>query len=215
MTENDQQQDIRHATVRSFIDGLATHHQTSEVLGLLGTSDAWILSRLQQEHSRPLVILTAEQSRARQLVTDLQFFHPRTSQVRLLPHWEIGPYDPLTPHPELEATRLSTLAALDQGQVGCLVLSLRALMQKTIPRTVLSELCLTLIAEEEYPRPELLTTLQHLGYQAVPLVEERGSFAVRGDILDIFPPDLDTPVRIEFYGDFIERMRGFDPGSQR
>ena len=213
--ENDLQQDIRHATVRSFVDGIAAGHPVSEVLGLHGSSDAWLLSRLQQDSRRPLVILAAEQGQARRLATDLQFFHPRPRQIRLLPHWELNPYDPLTPHPELEAARLTTLAALHLGQVECLVLPLRALMQKMIPRQVLAELSLRLVAEDEYPRPELLRSLQQLGYQPTPMVEERGGFAVRGDILDIFPPDRDEPVRIEFYGDFIERMRGFDPASQR
>ncbi|HKJ04120.1 MAG TPA: transcription-repair coupling factor, partial [Geopsychrobacteraceae bacterium] len=215
MIEDDLQQDIRHATVRSFVDGVAGGHPVSEVLGLHGSSDAWLLSRLQQENRKPLVILTAEQSQSRQLTTDLQFFHHRPQQVRLLPHWELNPYDPLTPHPELEATRLTTLAALQQGKVECLVLSIRALMQKMIPRQVLSDLSLCLIAEDEYLRPQLLQTLQQLGYQTTPMVEERGSFAVRGDILDIFPPDREEPVRLEFYGDYIERMRCFDPATQR
>ena len=101
--EDDLQHDIRHATVRSFVDGIAAGHPISEVLGLLGSSDAWLLSQLQQDRQQPLVILTAEQSQARQLETDLQFFHPRPQKIHLLPHWELNPYDPLTPHPELEA----------------------------------------------------------------------------------------------------------------
>ncbi|MCK4623451.1 MAG: transcription-repair coupling factor [Desulfuromonadales bacterium] len=208
-------QDIKHATSKSFIDGVSSGLQTSEVLGLHGSADAFLLARLLIEHSGLLVILTAELPQARQLTADLQFFHHRPQQIALLPNWELNPYDPLTPHPELEATRLTTLAALDRGELKALVLPVRALMQRMIPRQVLATIALELIAEEEYERQPLLESLLQLGYQPVPLVEERGSFAVRGDIIDLFPSDAQQPVRLDFYGDFIEKMRHFDPVSQR
>jgi transcription-repair coupling factor (superfamily II helicase) len=208
-------QDIRHATVKSFVDGLSSHRQTSEVLGLHGSSDAYLLARLLPEQAGLLVLLTADLPQARQLTADLQFYHHRPEQIALLPNWELSPYDPLTPHPELEAIRLTSLAALDRGEIKALVLPVRALMQKLIPRQVLTRIALELILEEEYERDPLLETLLQLGYQPVPLVEERGSFAVRGDIIDLFPPDADQPVRLDFYGDFIEKMRPFDPSSQR
>ena len=208
-------QDIKHATSKSFIDGVSSGLQTSEVLGLHGSADAFLLARLLIEHSGLLVILTAELPQARQLTADLQFFHHRPQQIALLPNWELNPYDPLTPHPELEATRLTTLAALNRGELKALVLPVRALMQRMIPRQVLATIALELIAEEEYERQPLLESLLQLGYQPVPLVEERGSFAVRGDIIDLFPSDAQQPVRLDFYGDFIEKMRHFDPVSQR
>lgn len=208
-------QDIRHATIKSFTDGVTSGRQTCEVLGLHGSADAFLLARLLTEHSGLLVLLTADLQQARQLTADLQFFHHRPQQIALLPNWELNPYDPLTPHPELEAIRLTTLAALSRGDLKALVLPVRALMQKLIPRQVLANIALELIAEEEYPHRELTETLLQLGYQPVPLVEERGSFAVRGDIIDLFPPDAEQPVRLDFYGDFIEKMRSFDPTSQR
>ncbi len=208
-------QDITHATSKSFIDGVSSGLQTSEVLGLHGSADAFLLARLLTEHSGLLVILTAELPQARQLTADLQFFHHRPQQIALLPNWELNPYDPLTPHPELVATRLTTLAALNRGELKVLVLPVRALMQRMIPRQVLATIALELLAEEEYERQPLLESLLQLGYQPVPLVEERGSFAVRGDIIDLFPADAQQPVRLDFYGDFIEKMRRFDPVSQR
>ena len=71
------------------------------------------------------------------------------------------------------------------------------------------------MAGEDFERDELLTTLVRMGYANVPLVEDRGTFAVRGGILDIFPPNLSAPVRIEFFGDTAETMRHFDPLTQR
>lgn len=213
--DQDFSQDIKHATVKSFVDGLCGHRQTSEVLGLHGSSDAYLLARLLPEHPGLLAILCADLAQARQLTADLQFYHHRPAEIALLPNWELSPYDPLTPHPELEATRLTTLAALNRGDLKALVVPVRALMQKLIPRQVLATIALELVLEEEYPRDQLLETLLQLGYQPVPLVEERGSFAVRGDIIDLFPPDAAQPVRLDFYGDWIEKMRPFDPASQR
>ena len=209
------QQNIRNATIHSFIDGVTSSRQTVEVLGLHGAADTYLLAQLSKVHSRQLVILCAELEQARQIVAELQFFHPQPNDIALLPHWELNPYDPLTPHPELEAIRMTTLAALNQGKVKVLVLPVRSLMQRMIPRQVLDTVSLQLLVEEEYERKNLLDALIQLGYQPVPLVEERGSFAVRGDIIDLFPPDAKQPVRLDFYGDFIEKMRPFDPASQR
>ncbi|MDX2494097.1 MAG: CarD family transcriptional regulator, partial [Desulfuromusa sp.] len=212
---DENQHNIRNATVHSFIDGVSAGQQTVEVLGLHGSADAYLLSRLLGTSSQLLVILCAGLEQARQLVAELQFFHPRPNDIALLPHWEMNPYDPLPPHPELEATRITTLAALNQGKVKALILPVRSLMQKMIPRQILDSVSLELLVEEEYQRDQLLSSLTQLGYQPVPLVEERGSFAVRGDIIDLFPPDAKQPIRLDFYGDFIEKMRPFDPTSQR
>ncbi|MCD6186591.1 MAG: transcription-repair coupling factor [Desulfuromusa sp.] len=209
------QQNIRNATIHSFIDGVSANQQTVEVLGLHGSVDAYLLAQLLDASSKLLVILCAELEPARQLVAELRFFHPRPNEIALLPHWELNPYDPLTPHPELEAIRMTTLAALNRGQVKALVLPVRSLMQKVIPRQVIDTISLELLVEEEYQRDQLLDSLIQLGYQPVPLVEERSSFAVRGDIIDLFPPDAEQPIRLDFYGDFIEKMRLFDPASQR
>ncbi len=213
--DQESQKNIHNATIHSFIDGVTANQQTIEVLGLHGSADAYLLAQLIKTSSKLLVILCAELEPARQLVAELQFFHPQPNDIALLPHWELNPYDPLTPHPELEAIRMTTLAALNQGKVKALVLPLRSLMQKVIPRQILDTVSLELFLEEEYERKQLLNSLTQLGYQPVPLVEERGSFAVRGSIIDLFPPDAKQPIRLDFYGDFIEKMRPFDPASQR
>ncbi len=217
--DQDLAQDIKHATVKSFVDGLCGHRQTSEVLGLSGSADAYLLARLLPEHGGLLVVLTADLAQARQLAADLQFYHHRPAEIALLPNWELSPYDPLTPHPELEAVRLTTLAALARGELKALVLPVRALMQKMIPRQVLANVALELVVDDtsqrEYPRQQLTACLLQLGYQPVSLVEERGSFAVRGDIVDLFPADAPQPVRIDFFGDWIEKIRPFDPATQR
>ncbi len=211
--DHEGQQHVRNATVHSFIDGVNDNQQVLEVLGLHGSAEAYLLSQLPLAELQ--VIVCGELEEARRLVDELKFFSSRPAAIALLPHWELHPYDPLTPHPELEAIRLATLAALSRGHVRMLVIPVRALMQKVIPRQVLDHVSLELQADEEYERPQLLDNLTQLGYQPVPLVEERGSFAVRGDIIDLFPADASQPVRLDFYGDFVEKIRPFDPQTQR
>ncbi|MCM2264763.1 MAG: transcription-repair coupling factor [Desulfuromonadales bacterium] len=96
-----------------------------------------------------------------------------------------------------------------------MVTTVRAVQQRVIPRTVLSSLHLVLHAGAEYPRDELLAKLVALGYQRVPLVEERGTFAVRGDLVDLFPPAFATPMRLVFFGDELEELRPFEALTQR
>jgi transcription-repair coupling factor (superfamily II helicase) len=206
---------IHHATVRSVMEGVRHTSERAEVLGLAGSSGAYLLSALLAHSPRPVLVLAANQRAAEQFAADLDFFHGRSGEIHLFPHWEVRPYEALSPHPEIEATRLAALAALLHGRARAVVLPVRALMQRIIPGQVLAGLCDRLECGREYSRRELLDRLLALGYHAVPLVEDRGTFSVRGDILDIFPPARDLPVRIEFFGDELERMRPFDPASQR
>ncbi|BCR02969.1 transcription-repair-coupling factor [Desulfuromonas versatilis] len=207
--------EIAHTTVRSFVEGVTAGPTRSEVLGLVGSAGAHLLAGLLGGSAETLLVLVPDQKQAERLAADLDFFHGRPGEVFLFPHWEVRPYEALSPHPEVEATRLATLAALHEGRARAVVAPVRALLQKIIPRPVLGGLCERLVVEDEYDRPALLARLLALGYGSVPLVEDRGTFSVRGDLLDIFPPTRSQPVRIEFFGDYIERMRPFDAGSQR
>ena len=206
---------VAHATRKAFVEGVLASRSRSEVLGLVGASGAWLLAGLLAASNETLLILTAGQKEATRLAADLAFCHGRSGEIFVFPHWEVGPFEPLAPHPEVEAERLAALAALHEGRARALVVPVRSLLQRVIPRQALAGLCERLVVEEEYPRPPLLQRLIELGYQAVPLVEDRGTFSVRGDLLDLFPPTRSTPVRIEFFGDYIERMRPFDPSTQR
>ncbi len=189
----------------------------SEILGLNGSSDAWFAAELlaRNERSDCLLIVAASQAEAQRFHRALSFFHGRQADILFFPHWETEPYAPLSPHPEIEATRLATLAALTKGRGKAIVTTVRALQQKILPRQVLDALRLQLEVGSDIPRDELLQGLSSLGYQRVTLVEDRGSFAVRGELVDLFPPMLEQPVRLAFFGDELEEIRSFDPASQR
>ncbi len=214
MPETDTRIDARHATCRSIIEGTLEHSRL-EVHGLTGSAEARLLADLIKQSDRPLAILVADQKQARQLRTDLAFYSSRRNTIALFPHWEVGAYDPLSPHPEVEAERLATLSGLHEGRFRAVIITVRALMQRVMPRSVLNDLCLRLQPEQSYARPQLTESLLSLGYQPVPLVEDRGTFSFRGDILDIFPTASDEPIRLDFFGDELEQIRPFDPISQR
>jgi len=208
-------QQIEHATIRSIVEQCAASTGRAEVLGLHGSAGAHLLARLLGEARRPLVVVTADQKQATRLALDLACYHGRADEIGQLPAWEMRPYDALTPHPEVEATRLATLARLAAGRLRAVVLPVQALLQKLIPRQVLAQLSESFELDGDYPRQRFVDRLLELGYQPVPLVEDRGSFSVRGDILDLFPPTGERPLRLEFFGDTLESIRPFDPVSQR
>ena len=189
----------------------------SEILGLNGSSDAWFAAGLlaRKESAEALLIVASDQAEAQRFYRALSFFHGRQADILFFPHWETEPYAPLSPHPEIEATRLATLAALTNDRGKAVVTTVKALQQKILPREVLDSLRLQLEVGDEILRDGLLHGLASLGYQRVTLVEDRGSFAVRGDLVDLFPPMLEQPVRLAFFGDELEEIRSFDPASQR
>ncbi len=200
--------------LEAFAPGLVGR---SEVLGLHGSSDAWFAAEL-LGHKRDdpcLLIVAAGQAEAQRFYRALSFFHGQQADILFFPHWETEPYAPLSPHPEIEATRLATLAALANGRGRAVVTTVKALQQKVLPRPVLESLQLRIQVGDEIARDALLQGLAALGYQRVTLVEERGSFAVRGDLVDLFPPMLEQPVRLAFFGDELDEIRSFDPVSQR
>ncbi len=206
--------EFRHST-SSLVGVLDRGFSRAEVLGLAGSSDAYLLSNLLSVQKRTFFILAPDQKQAARFAADLSFYCGRPEEIFLFPHWEVRPYEALSPHPEVEAGRIAALAALAENRARAVVFSIRALMQRVIPREVLEGLCERLRVEGEYPRSELLQRLSTLGYRSAPLVEDRGAFSSRGDILDLYPPTGELPVRVEFFGDQIERMRPFDLGTQR
>ncbi|PLY02860.1 MAG: transcription-repair coupling factor [Desulfuromonas sp.] len=203
------------ASCEGLLAALQAGDRHSELFGLNASAAAYVLARVQSDGCGPLLLITAEADDARQWHENLRFFSDKPQRVMLFPQWEVAPYAPMSPHPEVEAERLTTLAALLSGDVDIVVAPVRALLQKVIPRATLERYHWWLHEGDEREREELVAQLQEGGYQAVPLVEERGSFSVRGDIVDIFPPTSEQPVRLEMFGDQIERLRWFDPESQR
>jgi len=182
---------------------------------LKASAPAFVISELLKTSSVSLLVLTANQEKADEFARELAFFSPPENTPLLFPAWDTAPFSGASPHPDISSARLNTLSRLRVGLARVVIMPVSATIQRVIARSVLSEASRYLLNGEEYERENLLETLIKMGYTGTPLVEDRGTFAVRGGILDIFPPNMTAPVRIDFFGDTVESIRSFDPLTQR
>jgi transcription-repair coupling factor (superfamily II helicase) len=180
-----------------------------------GSLPAYLLSRLTAQTKNLFVAIASSQESAEELYRELCFYSADPDTVHLFPAWETTPFEHSSPHPDVTGKRLNTLFHLMSGNAQVVIAPAEALCQRVLSRGDLGKVSDYLVTGEEADREALLGKLVRLGYSHVPLVEDRGSFASRGGIIDIFPPNLPAPVRIEFFGDFVDTIRTFDPLTQR
>jgi len=166
--------------------------------------------------SKPLLVLTASSNAATDLFKELKELHQETLEF---PAWETLPHERLSPSSDTVAKRISTLNSLknhkssDFGNL-IVVAPIRAAIQKINGQiTKVEPIKIELATEVDLF--SLQRRLVDFSYQRTDLVEKRGQFAVRGGILDLFPPDQDHPIRIDFFGDEIEDLTYFSISDQR
>lgn len=173
---------------------------------------------------RTVLVVAADTLEAEKLLSDLSFyFSPmpgvesarQALQVQSFFGWEVLPFDLLSPAPAVSASRLSTLFRLAQGSPTVVVATAQALMQRMVYPGALSETAFVLKAGEAVEREELISLLERGGYVQASLVEECGQMAIRGAVVDFFPPGFDSPVRAELFGDRVESLRIFSTEDQR
>ncbi|MFP3929173.1 MAG: transcription-repair coupling factor, partial [Desulfobacteraceae bacterium] len=157
------------------------------------------------------------------LYRELEFFLPpglargshRERRLYDFPAYDISPLSGLSPQKELVSRRIQALYALTHLPGSVVVSSVEAAAVRIMPKKALAQGLDYLEAGEEIDREAILRRLFEIGYTRTSLVEERGDFAVRGGVVDVFPPLYSEPVRIELWGDQIESIRHFDALSQR
>ncbi|MEO8242871.1 MAG: transcription-repair coupling factor [bacterium] len=134
-----------------------------------------------------------------------------------LPAWDCLPYDRVSPNPEILARRMSTLAALAAGLSKPVVLltTLNSAMQRLPAREVMQGASFVAKVGDRVDDQRLKAFLTGMGFSPVSTVSEPGDFALRGGIVDIFPPGRGGPVRLDFFGDVLDGARRFDPVTQR
>lgn len=187
------------------------------VEGLKGSSRALFLPHLLNEISRPIVILTPDQNTGEALLGDIRFFvrHQKLKgKPHFFPSWELLPYETLSPLPEVSGERLDILHKLMNGECDFLVVPVEAALQYVMPRSVLKNSVFSIHKGESIEKELVETCLVDNGFAWVDLVEERGQFSSRGDVLDLYVPGHLDPVRLEFFGDEVESIRRFDISSQ-
>ncbi len=203
----------------TVIQTLLSRYEASQglmVTGLKGASFAYLLAQLRQIRKTPALILMQTLEEAEALLSDILFFSPALkNEFFIYPAWEPHPFDTLSPHPDVVVERIEVLYRLLQSKNLCIITTIEALSQRVLPQEVLIEQTLFLKKGREFQREFLFQKLLENGYSKVTSVEDRGTFSIRGGIVDIFPPLTSAPFRLEFVGDEIETLRTFDPASQR
>jgi transcription-repair coupling factor (superfamily II helicase) len=184
-----------------------------------GATDAWAalaVRRLARAHAHVLVV-APDDERARTLVEDLLALGAGDDDVAVLPALGIPPYAEVSPDAATERERLTTLARLASGADGppIVIASAGALQERTVSRAELRARTTRLAVGDTIDRDAAVAALVAAGWARVPVVDEPGSVAVRGGVVDLFPPGSARPVRLELFGDEIESMRWFDATTQR
>ncbi|MFM7445135.1 MAG: transcription-repair coupling factor, partial [Tabrizicola sp.] len=133
------------------------------------------------------------------------------------PAWDCLPYDRMSPNPEISSRRMATLAALADGVKGAFVVltTLNAATQRIPAREVVQRSSFRAVVGERVDEGRMRGFLARMGFSSVSTVAEPGDYAIRGGIVDIYPPGPGGPVRLDFFGDVLDGARRFDAGSQR
>ena len=183
------------------------------VVGAAGAASAFVTAAIARAGDRPIVCVTEDGESAQRLAQDLAFL---AGEVLVFPAHETSPYAEVNPDRRAAMARMAVLFHLAQKlPLRALVVPAAALARRVVPPAVVLAHTAHVVAEEELERDSLLSALATAGYLRVPVVEDPGSYAVRGALVDVWPASTDGPVRIEFYGELVLSMKRFDPETQR
>jgi transcription-repair coupling factor (superfamily II helicase) len=210
--------------IAELVGRIEAGHSHLQVIGATGSLKACMLADLSRRLERPLVVLTPAPADARRVATDLELFAsgiieedaPFTDEVAHYPEFDVGPFHNASPERKLMMRRLSTLHKLTgERPPRYTVAPIGAAMRKTIPVSSLGRMSRTLELGDEIANEELRVYLTDCGYTEVPVVEDPGTYAIRGDIVDVYVPSEAHPLRIERWGDEISEIRTFNAETQR
>jgi transcription-repair coupling factor (superfamily II helicase) len=191
----------------------------AEVTGLVGAARGLLVQDLLAPgpgRARTVLCVAPDEEEADRLAKDVAFYVGAPAVVRI-PADAVLPYDDLSPDRGVEMERLASLARLhlQPEAIRAVVVSARAFARRAVPRALFDQGTDLLGQGLEIDREALARRLVDLGYARVPLVEDPGTFAVRGGVVDVWSPAERLPARLEFFGDEVESCRRFDPQTQR
>ena len=185
--------------------------------GLNGSSDAAVIAQQALTHRSAfsvMVIICANALDAARLHEEIPVFAPDL-KVRLLPDWEILPYDAFSPHQDLVSERLATLHELLIGHCDIVLMPVTTAIQKLGPPSFLAAHTFFFKKGDKLDEMALRLQLQQAGYDPVSAVVRPGEYSLRGGLIDLFPMGSALPYRLDLFGDEIDQIRSFDPDTQR
>jgi transcription-repair coupling factor (superfamily II helicase) len=178
--------------------------------------DARYLAEAVTRAGGPVVHVARDDARLAAMRASLRFFAPELP-VLAFPAWDCLPYDRISPNGEIAAARVATLAALAAGfdRKAAVLTTVNAATQRVPAREVVAGASFTAEVGGRLDVGRLRGYLARMGYGQAPTVTEPGEFAVRGGLIDLYPPGARGPVRLDLFGDVVESARRFDPETQR
>jgi transcription-repair coupling factor (superfamily II helicase) len=190
--------------------------------------DALVLARLVTEAAEPavgkgeakagvLVHVARDDRRSEALETALTFFAPDVKVIPF-PAWDTVPYDRIGPNAEIVSKRitaLAKLALLSRKEPTLVLTTVNAILQRVPPKSFVRDALRPIAPGQRMDLARLVKRLTLSGFRRVSQVIEPGEMAVRGGIVDIYPPGRSTPLRLDFFGDTLETIKAFDPTTQR
>ena len=185
--------------------------------GLPEGADALVVTRTAVKTSGRVLFVARDDTRAAAFTAACRFFQPDVP-VMSLPAWDALPYDRVSPSRVLAARRsgaLYSLLAVKASKPLIIVTTVAALLQRVPPRSVIKAAGFRAKVGDDVRREDLETYLTRNGYIRASTVVEPGDYAVRGGLIDIFPPTRKVPLRLDFFGDELESVREFDVETQR
>ncbi len=182
----------------------------SPTISLPNAALPWWLAAQKTSH---LVYIAQEDTHLKQLQNLLEFVAPNLS-VASFPAWDCLPYDRVSPKSDIVAERLATLAQLQITAPAILLTSAGAITQRVIPPQALRGHAMALKSGGKVDSNALQRFVVENGYNRVGTVREPGEYAMRGGIIDLFPPSQEQPVRLDLFGAVLEKLSAFDPNTQ-
>jgi transcription-repair coupling factor (superfamily II helicase) len=178
--------------------------------------DARLLTALIAREQRDLLHIASDDGRMARL-SDLIAFYDPSLEIVTFPAWDCLPYDRVSPNTEIVGQRIATLAKLltPARKPRLIIATVNAVAQRVPPHRTVQNAAFNIAVGDRVDIEVMQLFFAENGYNRAETVREAGEYAVRGGIVDLFPPGFEEPVRIDLFGDEVEKIRNFDPMSQR
>jgi transcription-repair coupling factor (superfamily II helicase) len=180
--------------------------------------DALVMADIVKARKGLSVFVARDAARISAFADAFAFFAPHVEILRL-PSWDCLPYDRIGPSPGVAAQRMATLSrlaeGLDEKTPRLLITAIPALIQRVPPRSAVKRGSWSAHVGNAVEIADLERYFAVNGYARASTVSDRGEFAIRGGVIDVFPPTAEEPVRLDLFGDTLESIRAFDPETQR
>ncbi|MCI0502689.1 MAG: transcription-repair coupling factor [Fusobacteria bacterium] len=188
-------------------EGLEQGHRKLGITGIDLSDEVFFYQGLYKKIKKPLLIIK-EQQEGQKLYSQLKPY--LGDKTAYLPKRNILPYKTLIASKEVKYQRLEILKKLLEGKIEVLITDEESFLEKYQEKNIFLKETITLKANQEYEQNQLLEKLIKLGYQKVDILENRGQFTLRGDVLDLFLATEKEPVRLDFFGDELETIKYFE-----